>query len=49
VAFGDLLMRICTTAWKAKSAFHTYTRGPADMNQQMEGSLTREPTKNQLA
>jgi hypothetical protein len=49
VAFGDFWMRICTTAWKAKTAFHTYARGPAAMNQNEEESFVCEPTKKRLA
>jgi hypothetical protein len=49
VAFGSFWMRIRTTAWKAKTAFHTYTQGPAAMNQQKEESFVRKSAKNQLA
>jgi hypothetical protein len=49
VAFGDFLMRIRTTAWKAMTAFHTYAQGPAARDPYEEDFTVREGTKNRLA
>jgi hypothetical protein len=38
-AFGTSLKRVCTIAWKAKTAFHTYTQGPAAMIQKKEEEI----------